>query len=194
MVVARSRKTERGAHRSRIAAVPQERSYVTLVALPTEDNSGIEDYYLFPALRRAFSIDVSRNDRWFKFGVHLTKSECFCDVVISLQNAKMLSTSHEQADFEGARIGAASKNMLDLVAMSERKPLVGWREIAKHLSKTLSQAYYLSERGLTRFRQGGSVCAWPKEVEMWVKAHPVRLLRPAVRPIPEPLRRRRLHC
>ncbi len=193
VVVARSRKTERGAHRWRIVAVPPERSYVTLIALPTEDNSKIEDYYLFPTLGMTSSIDVSRNDEWFKLGVHLTALGNFGDTVVCLQNAKMLNASHEKGTFEGARIGSASKNMLDLVAMAERKPLVGWKEIANYLNVTVGQVYYLAVKGLPRFREGGMVCAWPQEIETWMKSHRVLRRRPAIRPVPEPLRKRKLH-
>lgn len=194
VIVARSRTTELGAHRWRIAAVPQERTYVTLVALPSEDNIRIEHYYLFPSVGMTFSIDVAREDQWFKFSVPLKKLEDFCDVVISLQNAKILSASHERSHFEGARVGAASKNLLDLVAMSERKPLVGWKEIAKHLNRTVGQVYYLAVKGLPRFRQGGTVCAWPREIDTWMKGHPLRSTRPASCAIAKPLRQRRLHC
>lgn len=167
---------------------------MTLVALLTDDNSSIRDYYLFPALGMGFSIDVSRNDEWFKFGVHLGKLEHFCNAVISIQNAKMLTASREAGSFEGARIGSASRDLLDLVLMAKRKPLVGWKEIAKHLNMTLGQAYYLAVKGLPRFREGGTVCAWPKEIDIWMKAHPLRQTHPATCPTAQPLRRRRLHC
>ncbi len=192
VIVGRSRNTERGAQRWRIAAVPQERSYVTLVAFPTGDNSGIEDYYLFPGLGMRFSIDVSRADEWLKFGVHLRNLGNFCDAVISLQNARILNASNEESAFEGARLGSASRNLVDLVAMSKRQPLVGWKEIAKHLKLTLGQAYYLAVKGLPRFREGGSICAWPKGIDAWTGAHPVRCSRPSTCAVPEPLRRRSL--